>query len=170
MLEVWKTVPGFNGRYKVSDQGRVYSKYSKRFLKPKTDKSGYKIVALSKAQKVTHIGVHRLVAFAFIDNPQNKPCVNHKNEIKDDNRASNIEWVTVKENDNYGTRNERMAQSKKKKPIAQFLKTGEKINIFAGVKDAMKKTGVNRNCIREVCQGRRKTAGGYRWAYIEEAQ
>ena len=165
---MWKEIEGYGGRYLINDDGDVYSTLRKKLLKPKTDKYGYLIVALSKDGKTSHIGVHHLVAMTFIKNPFNKPCVNHINEIKTDNRVTNLEWVTVKENDNHGTRNVRMSETKKRKPVLQINSDLNIVTKFKGVKDAQRATGVNRNCIREVCRGNRKTAGGFIWKYEED--
>lgn len=167
-MESWKPIKGFEDRYTVSDTGLVFSKLSGRLLTPKVDRYGYEVVALSRNRKMWHATVHRLVAMTFIPNPHSLPCVNHKDENKRNNRVDNLEWVTVKENDNYGTRNQRMAESKKKRPIAQYDMSMNLIRIHPGVKDAHRNTGVNRNSIRDVCQKRRSSAGGYIWGYWEE--
>lgn len=162
-----KPIPGYEGRYSVSDDGQVFSHIRNRELKPKLDRYGYKAVALSKDGKSHHITVHRLVAMTFIPNPFSKKCVNHINEIKIDNRVENLEWVTVEENDNHGTRNIRMSNSKSKKPVMQILPDGT-LRYFKGVKDAGRQTGVNRCSIAACCKGRRRTAGHSEWRYVNE--
>lgn len=164
----WKHIPNYKDRYLINERGDVYSLFSKRLLKPKIDKYGYLVIALSKNGKTRYFGVHRLVAITFIPNIENKPCVNHINEVKTDNRVCNLEWVTVKENDNHGTRNARMARSKKKKSVIQMDLSKNIIAIHDGIKDAQRNTGVNRNSIRDVCRGNRLTAGGFAWAYKED--
>lgn len=108
-MKIWKnvTIPEYSELYKVSNEGDVYSIRNHRCLKPKLSKVGYCRVGLSVNGKVKVVGIHRLVALAFIDNPQNKPTVNHINEIKTDNRVENLEWATNKEQNIHGTRIER---------------------------------------------------------------
>lgn len=164
----WIPVKNFEDRYLVNESGDVFSKRSNRLLTPKIDRYGYKVVVLSRNGKTKHITVHKLVALHFIPNPDNLPTVNHKDEDKLNNHVSNLEWLTVKDNDNYGTRNERMANSKKINPVAQFDLDMNLIEIHAGIKDAQRNTGVNRNSIRAVCRGERDSAGGYKWRFYKE--
>jgi hypothetical protein len=163
----FKPVPGYEGRYSVSDDGRVFSHLRNRELKPKIDRYGYKVVALFKDGKAHHLTVHRIVAMAFIPNPFSKGCVNHINEVKTDNRAENLEWATVKENDNHGTRNSRMSDTKSRKPVMQISPDGT-IRYFKGVKDASRQTGINRSHISDCCKGLRRTAGYSEWRYVNE--
>lgn len=166
--EEWRPIRGFEDRYLISNTGLVFSKISNRMLSPKIDRYGYKAISLSRNGKMKYTTIHRLVAIAFIPNPDNLPTVNHKDEDKLNNRSDNLEWATVKENDNYGTRNERMANSKKKNPIAQYDADMNLIKVHLGIKDAQRNTGVNRNSIRDVCRGKRPEAGGYVWRYYKE--
>ena len=116
MIEEWRAVPGYEGLYEVSDQGRVRSidRYDsigrlrkKRYIKLSLSSSGYFSVGLSKKGKVTIYLVHRLVAQVFIPNPFSLPQVNHKDEDKKNNIAENLEWCDAKYNSNYGTAKER---------------------------------------------------------------
>lgn len=109
--EIWKDIPSYNGLYQVSNLGRVYSNYYNRLLTPELNR-GYLRVSLSKDKKAKHYLIHRLVALAFIDNPMNLPCVNHKNEIATDNRADNLEWCDITYNNNYGARIIKAARKK----------------------------------------------------------
>ena len=135
MVEIWKDVPGYEGIYVVSSFGRVRSLQrtrkgsygsimvvNERILNHKIDKDGYHIVTLSKEGKTKCIGVHRLVAQAFLPNPDNLPQINHKNEDKSNNFVDNLEWCTVKYNNTYGTRIERGLETK--------LKNGVIKNVF----------------------------------------
>ena len=166
MIE-WRQIRGYPN-YSINNYGDIYSRNVERLLKPKIDRYGYKVVTLTDGKKFKCFTVHRLVAEAFIDNPNNLPCVNHKDENKLNNSVKNLEYCTPKYNANYGTRNKRMALSKKKNPIIQYGLDGEYLNTYLGVKDAQKATGVNRNSIRLVCNGERDSAGGYKWKYYKE--
>ena len=162
-----KSIPDYEGLYGISADGQVYSNRRNRFLKPKIDKYGYKVVALSKNGNRLHRTVHRLVALTYLSNPLNLPCVNHKNENKLDNRVENLEWCTVKYNDNHGTRNMRMAKSKCKRPIVCCTADGKTI-IYDGVKDASRKTGIAHSQISKHCMDGLATSDGSKWRYVNE--
>ena len=163
----WKPVVGFEEHYLVSDSGQVWSLYRHKALTPAIDRYGYEKVALWKDNKAHPRTVHRLVAQAFVPNPNNLTTVNHINEDKRDNRAVNLEWMSIADNDNHGTRNERMADTKSKSPVERISSDGT-IVIYKGVKDAWRKTGINRSSISLCCKNIRKTAGGYKWRYCNE--
>lgn len=158
----WLIVPGYE-EYSVSENGQIYSHKRKKCLSPKTDRYGYKVVALRKGGKSKHITVHRIVALAFIPNPHNYPCVNHLNEIKIDNCVKNLEWCTVKQNNNHGTRNERMSKTKSKHPVIRILNTGE-IIVYKGVKDAFRKTGIAHSQITKFCKNKNIED----WRFLDE--
>lgn len=96
-MEQWRSIPGYEGIYQVSSEGRVKNAYG-HVLKPETAKNGYKRVTLFDRKKFQ---VHRLVALAFIPNPDNKEVVNHRNGVKADNRVENLEWATWSENEKH---------------------------------------------------------------------
>jgi hypothetical protein len=100
MQEVWKPVPGYEGRYEVSDQGRVLSTRTKLFLTPNVMTHGYVCVHLYSGGRHSRVvkTIHRLVADSFVPNPYGDSEVNHKNFLRRDNRAENLEWVSRKEN------------------------------------------------------------------------
>lgn len=164
----WRPVKDFENYYLVNDIGQIWSIRRNKMLQPKIDKYGYEAVSFSVGGRSYHRTVHRVVAQAFLPNPHNLPTVNHINEIKIDNRVTNLEWASISDNDNHGTRNERMANSKCKHPVEQILKDGRTI-LYKGVKDAWRKTGINRCCIANCCKGIYKAAGGYQWRYANES-
>ena len=167
--EEWRDIKGYEGLYQVSNLGRVRSlncrghKGCIGILTPRLDGKGYEMVALYKEGKARNIKVHRLVAQAFIPNPNNYPQVNHKDENKTNNDVKNLEWCTNEYNHNYGTRNERVGKSLSKKIIC--ITTGE---IFNSMREACRKYNISSGSMTECCQGKRKTAGGYKWEYFKE--
>ena len=119
-LEVWKDVPGYEGKYMVSNLGRILSrKWTEkqwnhplgRILNQRTDKFGYKYVLFSVRQKKKRMSVHRAVALAFIPNPDNLSQVNHKDETRDNNYVENLEWCTALYNNRYGHRREKTSEN-----------------------------------------------------------
>lgn len=113
-----KDIKGYEGSYAVTEEGQVWSYKSNKFLKPVNAGYGYLVVCLRKDGKHTNKRIHRLVAEAYLPNPEGKAEVNHKDEDKTNNCVANLEWVSSKENCNYGTRNKRISETVK----AQFAK------------------------------------------------
>ena len=159
-----KDIVGYEGLYAVASCGKIWSYRSKIFLKPQTDKDGYLRVGLYKDGKAKKYLIHRLVAEAYIPNPDNLPQVNHKDENKENNCLQNLEWCDPKYNINYGTRNDKVASSIKK-PILQYDLDGNFVKEWPSTTDVGKEfiKGIN-HCLR----GRNKTAYGYIWKYKEE--
>jgi hypothetical protein len=165
--EIFREIDGFPD-YEVSNLGRVCSfkgKYPK-ILKPGKNRYGYLYVILYNGGKMIGKTIHRLVAEAFVPNTENKPQVNHIDENKGNNVAENLEWVTPMENSNHGTRNKRMAETKGK-AVVQYTTNGVFMAEYLSIAEAGRVTGINQSHISEVCQGKRKTAGGYIWLYEE---
>ena len=111
--------------------------------------------------------MHRLVAKAYISNPDNLPQINHKDENIRNNCVNNLEWCTAKYNCNYGTRNSRRAESQSKE-VSQYSKDGKLIATYKSTKIASENTGIGRFNIINVCNNNHKTAGGYVWKYGKE--
>ena len=180
LTEIWKDIEGYEGRYQVSNLGRVRSlslgkiakfrrEHEGRVLKPYLTRYGYYLVDLYyDTKKKRHYLVHRLVAQAFIPNPDNLPQINHKNEQKTDNRVENLEWCDNDYNIHYGTGIARRSISQQKQ-IEQIDMQGNVVAVHDGIVKASEATGISRSNIGKCCKGksRHKTAGGYRWRYKE---
>lgn len=119
MREQWKTIEGYN--YQVSSKGRIRNKTTKVVKKTFINERGYVVVSLYKEKKLKTFRVHRLVASAFIENPNNNPEINHKDEDKTNNHVTNLEWCTREYNLAYGTRGLRQSQTMKENQILSLI-------------------------------------------------
>lgn len=163
MEENWKDVPGYEGKYKVSDTGKVVGKRG-FLLKGELTNGKYRRVLLLVDGKRERIFVHRLVAIAFIPNPQGFPVINHKDENSLNNCADNLEWCTHSYNINYGTRNQKI--SEKARSVRQIDIKGNEVAVFESASLAAKTLGYDPSNIYRVCRGEQKTAYGYVWKWI----
>ena len=166
MEEIWKPILQYEAFYEVSNKGRVRSLRTGGIMRMRIGRDGYVRVSLTKDGKQTHKLLHRLLAIAFIPNPDNFAEVNHKNENKQDNSILNLEWCTHKYNSNFGTRLKRIAISNYE-PVIQYTKDGKEIARYKSQKEAMEKTGIQSRHISCCCKGKRKTTGGYVWRYAK---
>lgn len=173
MQEFWKDIDGFPD-YQVSNLGNVkslerkvkkwngYRTVNERILKAKIDRGGYQMVGLCSYGKHKNMLVHRLVACAFLPNPDNLPQVNHIDENKLNNNVSNLEWCTREYNNNYGSRTQRAAKANSKS--VKCLETGI---VYPSAKDVERQLGFSQCDISRCCNGKRyKTVGGYHWKYV----
>ena len=158
-----RDVKNYEGLYAVTSCGRVWSYKYKKFLTPWVNNKGYLFVDLYKNKKAKHYTLHRLVAEAYIPNPENLPEINHKDENKANNCLQNLEWCNHKYNHNYGTINERISNSKKI-PILQYTLDGEFIREWSSATDVGKDVNTN---ILHCLKGRTNSAYGYKWIYKE---
>ena len=170
-MEIWHDIEGYEGLYQISNKGRVKSLYkgSERILKPRLNSSGYYFITLCNDSVSKQFQLHRLVAQAFIPNLYNKPQVNHLDENKLNNCVNNLEWVTAKDNNNYGTRNERIT-GRPFIPILQYSKDGEFIKEWPSALEVKRVLGIDQGNIAHCCRGNPKhtTAGGFVWRYKEK--
>lgn len=178
--EVWKDIVGYDdeykGLYQISSYGRVRCldrvdsigrKRLGHIINGAYSGAGYKYVGLTKNAKTTSARVNRLVALAFIQNKENKPYVNHKDENKKNNNVENLEWVTAKENSNYGTSIERLSKSQSI-PI-KVIYQDNTYEIWDGASIFAREYGnsVDQRHIVDVLKGRRKTHRGLRFEYVD---
>lgn len=166
-----KDIKGYEGLYAVTSCGKVWSYRNKKFLKPRKKNKGYLAVALCKDGTQKNYTIHRLVAEAYLPNPNNLPQVNHKDENKTHNYINNLEWISGIDNMNYGTRNERAGKAiseAKKKPVI-CVETGV---IYPSVMEAGLLTGIAKTTISAVCRKvpHQITAGGYHWEFYEKKE
>lgn len=180
MAEVWKDVAGFEGKYQVSNHGRVRnikfighprSAKQERILTPKVDRYGYLTVHLSNGKDDFHPTLHRLVAIAFLENPLCLPQVNHKDENKRNNHANNLEWCTNIYNTQYGTGQKRAHDAKKKKILQLDKFSKQLIKEHPSATDAaVELFGDKRKnrAITACARGSMSTAYGFIWRYVEE--
>ena len=158
MTEEMIDIENYEGLYAITRDGKVWSYKSNKFLKPILTRNGYCQVNLYKDGKIKREYIHRLVAFAFLDNPNNLSDVNHIDEDKTNNNVNNLEWLSHKDNINYGTRTKRVS-----KPIYCV----ELDRVFDGAKQAARELSLSQGNITSCCKGRYKTTGGYHFKYAE---
>ena len=176
MKEIWKDIKDYEGLYQGSNWGRAKSldRYIKgkghslqfkkgRILKPMKDSNGYLKVRLCDGEKSKTFNLHRLIAETFIPNTNNYKEVNHKNEIKTDNRVENLEWCDRKYNQNYGTRTEKCSK-KLSKPVLQYTLEGEFVKEWKSIAECCR-NGFNQGNVWMCCQGKLKTHKGFIWKY-----
>lgn len=193
--EIWKDIEGFDN-YQISNLCRVKNVKFNRFIKPLLGKHGYLCVNLYKDGKLKHLLLHRLLAIAFIPNPENKPCIDHINTDRTDNRIENLRWTTQKENHNNplslinhanAARGRVVSEEQKKrqsekmkgrykgnkwgsKKIIQLTLDGNFIREWDSIKDAADSFGVSSsaiwNCLNCKCQV--KSIKGFVWKYKKE--
>lgn len=188
--EIWKPIIGYEGLYEVSSMGRVRSldritsyisrtqegkeyttthTHKGKLMKQHNNHFGYKVIALCINGKYRTCMVHRLVAEAFTPNPNNYPIVNHKDENKQNNCVENLEWCTQQYNINYGSGNIRRIDTRNQnksyhyqREVGQYTLDGVLIKKYPSASD----TGYCRESIRDCCNGKQKTAYGYKWGYL----
>lgn len=174
MNEVWKDIDGFEGLYQVSNHGRIKSfrkstKFhgqSEHLLSPTITANGYESVTLYTGPSGRHkFLVHRLVAQAFIPNPNHFEAINHKDENKRNNHVDNLEWCTLSYNNAYGTARIRQILTKGT-PVQQLTLEGYPLAVYNSVHIASQITGTPKHSIKDCLCGKSKSSNGYIWKYI----
>lgn len=182
--EIWKPVKGYEGLYEISSLGRLRSLPKQcglsprrmKMKKPVVDKYGYLRVSLFKNGIAKNKQIHRLVAEAFIANIKGYDQVNHKDEDKQNNTVSNLEWCNTYYNSNYGSRNSVISAKMKVKNIncpalsrkvAQYTKDGRLVATYPSSMEAYRQTGCDSSWILKCCKGAIACVKGYIWRYAK---
>ena len=183
MEEIWKPINGYEDIYEVSSLSNVRSldriikvkfersvnytdqKLKGRMLKQNHTTYGYAYVALAKNGKSKTTLVHRLVANAFIDNPENLPCVNHKDENQRNNNVSNLEWCSYEYNNTY--KDIHLRRKKTNRKIIQYDLDMNEIKRWESITDAANYYGIENSNISACCVGKRNHCAGFKWRYYE---
>ena len=173
-MEEWRSIPGLDASYEVSNYGRVRSVggvvscglgrmrgYKSRILTPQVNNKGYLRICMCGKYWL----IHKLVAQAFVPNPDNYPIVNHKDENRQNNCADNLEWCTYKYNSNYGTIKNKISEKMKKKPIIQIYKNGT-TKIWHSLREIERVLGYSHANIAQCCKHKYDTAYGCKWEYF----
>lgn len=181
MEEIWNTIKGYENIYEVSNKGNIRSVdryvyqqnrmvlYKGAKLKPFKNNSGYLCVGLSIENKKKKFTVHRLVAESFLPNPHNYPQINHKDENKENNEWTNLEWCTASYNGKYGT----LPKKKEIKfgyRVCMYDKRGNLLNVFISARGAERETGISHSSILDCCKKLAQTAGGFIWRFLKETK
>lgn len=172
--EIWKDIKGYEGLYQISNFGRVKSlpkmagksPRKEQILKNNLDRYGYYFVALSKYGVRNNKLIHRLVAEAFINNPNNYLQINHKDENKLNNCVNNLEWCTTKYNINYGNRTKKVIKKLSKK-VSQYNSNGKYIKTYNSISEASRKCNISQGSICSCCKNKLKQSHGFIWKYVE---
>lgn len=171
MEEIWKPIKGYEDYY-ISNYGNVVSKKRKAIIRKTFIRNGYVAVVLFKDNVKKTFSVHRLVAIAFLPNPNNLQQVNHKDEDKTNNFVGNLEWCDIKYNVTYGTTKKRMVSTRNnkkslnsEKQVIQYSKSGDYITEYKSISEAARFNNLSLGSLSEACNGKRKTLNGYIWKF-----
>ena len=189
---VRKPIPGYEGLYEVDECGRIFSSKTGEQKKQRVSDKGYKVVSLYKDGGYKNVKVHRAVAMAFIENPNNLPVINHKDEDKTNNFVENLEWCTPAYNTAYGTARDRQAKKLRGKNRPDYVKLNMSIKMkqyqnskegngrpvmcietgerFTSICDAAEKLGVCEGTIRQSChRNTKKGRNGMTFRFFDES-
>jgi hypothetical protein len=163
MEEIWKDIEGYEGLYQVSNMGNVKNLKTNRVLKSWKEGVGYLKIKLSKNNNHTRFKIHRLVAIAFLPNPNNYKMINHKDEIKTNNNIENLEWC----NNSYNTRYGKKRQYSSNKVPVRCIETGEVFESLTDAGHAVGSIGINAGRgVYQACKGILKTFKGFHWELV----
>ena len=186
MKEEWRDIKGFEGYYKISNLCRIISLPKKnnvnlfnkhktttitreKIIKGSKDKDGYVVINLKVGTKLRKFKVHRLVAIAFLKEDKARTLINHKNGIKDDNRADNLEWVSSKENaiHAHSVLFDETHHYYRERLVSQYTLDGVFLKIHKSITRAALDAGISKSAVCDCCKGKISQAGSYVWRYAE---
>lgn len=185
MEEIWKDIIGYEGIYQISNLGRVLALpkivnssksingkriTSARIKCTRVDRYGYETVKLTDSNSVyKHYTIHRLVALSFIPNPNNYPSINHKDENKLNNTPDNLEWCTVKYNNLYNDRQDKinllLTNGLLSKPVIQYSLDGVFVREFPSVNQVCRELNIFKAGVSGCCNNRASTYKGFKWSF-----
>lgn len=166
LSEEWRDIRGYEGRYKVSNLGRVKSLKRSIILKERSN-GRYLIVDLQYNRIIKKCYIHRLVAQAFIPNPSDLPCINHKDENKLNNTVENLEWCSYSYNNAYSNTSIKGAKAVMRSIVQLTLDEHRYIKTFESIREAERELHIPNSTISACLVGRLKHAGGYYWMYLD---
>lgn len=162
----WKDIPGYEGLYRISKSGEALNAKTGCILHGNVNSHGYRVISLTKHGKKKDVKLHRLLALAFIENPNDFDCINHKDGDKLNNSLENLEWCSKGYN-NFHARTV-LNVSTDAKPVIQSTMDGKFVACWANIATAAKTIGVSAPCITDCCDGRARQAAGYVWSFAGE--
>ena len=180
--EIWKDIEGYEGLYQVSNMGRVkslermkwcglnggcYRIVPEKIMKGVGDGNGYLQVGLYREGKRKKCRINRLVAQAFLENPDNLPEVNHKDENKKNNCVDNLEWCSHSYNMTYNSRAKKVGK-KNSKPVYSIDKESGLITYWESIREASRQLGISKGNICSCLKGKMKSIGGFYWIYADD--
>lgn len=166
MNEEWRDIVGYEGLYKVSNFGNVYSNYVHRNLRPGKTQDGYMYVVLYKNKQKKNYFVHRLVGIAFIDNPDDFPLINHKDENPQNNHVDNLEWCNHEYNNTYNEISKRKSKSLSRR-VYGYDNDCKLVHEYYGAREAGRKLNINNGAICDCCNNKIPIYKDIAWSYNE---
>lgn len=166
-----KTIPGLE-KYGITEAGEIFNLETGRRIKTFLGKNGYETAQFTYEKRHHMRLVHRLIAEAYIPNPEQKPCINHRDGNKRNNRIENLEWCTYRENTEHAAKTLKVltqyqtANQRRRKAVQGIYPDGSKTEVYSSIREASEATGADSRNLSKVLNGKRKTCCGAAWTYM----